>query len=97
MKSCAHVYRAAFAGLNTAADKIVTLQAKTNRMGAAGDLDAGGREQAGRDAVDEDFRPGRDSVHLSPGDVVVVPAGVPHWFKEVPTTINYYVVKVVKQ
>ncbi len=28
------------------------------------------------------------------GDVVVVPSGVPHWFKEVPEPITYYVVKV---
>ncbi len=35
--------------------------------------------------------------HMSPGDVIVVPAGTPHWFKEVPTTVSYYVVKVLKQ
>jgi len=34
--------------------------------------------------------------HLSPGDVVTVPAGTPHWFKEVPKAINYYTVKVIK-
>ena len=34
--------------------------------------------------------------HLSKGDVVVVPAGIPHWFKEVPQSISYYVVKVLK-
>ena len=33
---------------------------------------------------------------LVKGDMVVVPAGTPHWFKEVPTTISYYVVKVIK-
>lgn len=33
---------------------------------------------------------------LVKGDMVVVPAGTPHWFKDVPTTISYYVVKVVK-
>jgi quercetin dioxygenase-like cupin family protein len=26
----------------------------------------------------------------------VVPAGTPHWFKEVPKTVSYYVVKVLK-
>jgi len=31
---------------------------------------------------------------LVKGDVVVIPNGVPHWFKEVPGTFNYYVVKV---
>jgi len=39
---------------------------------------------------------GGDSRHLTKGDVVVVPAGVPHWFKEVPHSISYYVVKVLK-
>jgi len=29
--------------------------------------------------------------------VVVVPAGMPHWFKEVPGQVSYYVVKVIKQ
>jgi quercetin dioxygenase-like cupin family protein len=33
---------------------------------------------------------------LVKGDVIVVPAGTPHWFKEVPSTISYYVVKVIK-
>lgn len=33
---------------------------------------------------------------LSKGDVIVVPAGMPHWFREVPTTISYFVVKVLK-
>src|SRR5712671_5565656 len=32
--------------------------------------------------------------HLTKGDVIVVPAGTPHWFKEVPSSISYYVVKV---
>jgi mannose-6-phosphate isomerase-like protein (cupin superfamily) len=39
---------------------------------------------------------GGDTHHLTKGDVVVVPAGVPHWFKDVPQSINYYVVKVIK-
>ena len=34
--------------------------------------------------------------HLTKGDVIVVPAGVPHWFKEVPRSVSYYVVKVLK-
>ena len=34
---------------------------------------------------------------LVKGDVIVVPAGMPHWFKEVPGQVSYYVVKVVKQ
>jgi glc operon protein GlcG len=31
---------------------------------------------------------------LAAGDVVVVPNGVPHWFKEVGGVMLYYVVKV---
>ena len=34
--------------------------------------------------------------HLEKGDAIVVPAGVPHWFKEVPGSVSYYVVKVLK-
>jgi len=32
---------------------------------------------------------------LTKGDVIVIPAGVPHWFKEVRGSIDYYVVKVI--
>ena len=39
---------------------------------------------------------GGQTVHLVKGDVYVVPAGVPHWFKEVPKSVSYYVVKVLK-
>ncbi len=39
---------------------------------------------------------GGQTHNLVKGDVVVVPAGVPHWFKEVPQTVSYYVVKVLK-
>jgi quercetin dioxygenase-like cupin family protein len=35
--------------------------------------------------------------HLTKGDVIVIPAGTPHWFKEVPQSVSYYVVKVLKQ
>ena len=40
---------------------------------------------------------GGQTHHLTKGDVIVVPAGTAHWFKEVPQSISYYVVKVVKQ
>jgi len=40
---------------------------------------------------------GGQTHHLTKGDVIVVPAGTPHWFKEVPQSISYYVVKVIKQ
>ena len=31
---------------------------------------------------------------LAKGDVIVVPAGTPHWFKQVSNPFLYYVVKV---
>ncbi|MGE5303200.1 MAG: heme-binding protein [Alphaproteobacteria bacterium] len=37
---------------------------------------------------------GGDSRVITNGDVVVIPNGTPHWFKEVKGPINYYVVKV---
>ena len=40
---------------------------------------------------------GGDAHALVKGDVIVVPAGVPHWFKEVRGSIDYYVVKVIAQ
>ena len=40
------------------------------------------------------FIQGGETRLLSPGDVVIIPNGVPHWFKEVTSPFNYYVVKV---
>ena len=37
---------------------------------------------------------GGESRRISKGDVVVVPNGVPHWFKQVDGPLLYYVVKV---
>ena len=48
-------------------------------------------QQRGSDIQGGDARP------LVKGDVIVVPAGVPHWFKEVRGSIDYYVVKVIAQ
>jgi len=39
---------------------------------------------------------GGKAQQLAKGDVIVVPAGTPHWFKDVPSTISYFVVKVIK-
>ncbi len=36
---------------------------------------------------------GGETRTISKGDVIIVPAGTPHWFKEVPAPITYYVVK----
>jgi mannose-6-phosphate isomerase-like protein (cupin superfamily) len=35
--------------------------------------------------------------HLTKGDVVVVQAGTPHWFKEVPQAVHYFVVKAIRE
>jgi glc operon protein GlcG len=37
---------------------------------------------------------GGDTRQLSKGDVVIVPKGTPHWFKQVDSAFLYYVVKV---
>jgi mannose-6-phosphate isomerase-like protein (cupin superfamily) len=39
---------------------------------------------------------GGEARHLVKGDVMVIPAGIPHWFKEVPKSVSYYVVKVIR-
>ena len=39
---------------------------------------------------------GGQTRRIAKGDVFVVPAGIPHWFKEVPKSVNYFVVKVLK-
>jgi len=39
---------------------------------------------------------GGETHHLSKGDVIAIPAGVPHWFKEVQKPFTYYMVKIVK-
>jgi quercetin dioxygenase-like cupin family protein len=38
---------------------------------------------------------GGQSHSLSKGDVIVIPKGTPHWFKEVPSLVVYYVVKAM--
>lgn len=37
---------------------------------------------------------GGESHNLSKGDVVIIPPGIPHWFKEVEGPLRYFVVKV---
>jgi quercetin dioxygenase-like cupin family protein len=37
---------------------------------------------------------GGETRTLTKGDVMIVPKGTPHWFKEVTGTVLYYVVKV---
>jgi glc operon protein GlcG len=37
---------------------------------------------------------GGDTREIAEGDVIVVPNGVPHWFKQISGPFTYYVVKV---
>ena len=58
----------------------------------------GGTPVAPRDTSPGEIRArsiqGGQSYFLSKGDVIIVPPGVPHWFKEVQAPFLYYVVKV---
>ena len=55
----------------------------------------GGRQTAPNQLRGPDLK-GGETRHLKKGDVIVIPAGVPHWFKEVPVSINYLTIKVIK-
>ena len=39
---------------------------------------------------------GGETHHLKKGDSITIPAGVPHWFKEVPQSIQYFTVKSIR-
>jgi mannose-6-phosphate isomerase-like protein (cupin superfamily) len=56
----------------------------------------GGKQTAPGQLRGSDVK-GGETRHLKKGDLVVVPAGIPHWFKEVSPLINYLTVKVIKQ
>ena len=60
-----------------------------------GGTPVGTRQTKAGQAVATDIKDG-ETHKLVKGDVIVVPAGIPHWFKEVPKSVNYYVVKVIK-
>jgi len=53
----------------------------------------GGKTSAPGEIRGQSIRGGKEQ-RLSKGDVFVVPNGVPHWFRDVPAPIQYYVVKV---
>lgn len=61
-------------------------------------LVTGGTVVDGKPIAPEEIRGasirGGDTRRIAAGDVVVIPSGVPHWFKEVPGPLDYYVVKV---
>jgi mannose-6-phosphate isomerase-like protein (cupin superfamily) len=52
---------------------------------------AGGTRVRAQNAYDVE---GGKTFHLTKGDIMVIPAGVPHWFKEVPQSISYHLIKL---
>ncbi len=60
-----------------------------------GGIMVGGKETAPGQHRGTDIKGGQTTT-LKKGDVVTIPAGVPHWFKEVSPTISYLTVKVIK-
>lgn len=60
----------------------------------------GGRVVDARESAPDEVRGSRiadgESRTLRAGDVIIVPAGVPHWFQEVKGPLTYYVVKVTR-
>ncbi len=67
-------------------------------LGGTATFVTGGSVVDGRETAPDELRgaaiAGGDTRRLVPGDVIVVPAGVPHWFREVAAPFTYYVVKV---
>ncbi len=59
-------------------------------------LVAGGTRVKAKNATAKDQQDieGGKTFHLTKGDIMVIPAGSPHWFKEVPKSISYHVVKL---
>ncbi len=61
-------------------------------------LVTGGTIVDGKNIEPEELRgtniSGGEAHRIARGDVIIVPQGTPHWFKEVRGPINYYVVKV---
>lgn len=58
----------------------------------------GGKSLESKQIAPNEFRgtsvDGGETRQLKKGDIVIVPKGVPHWFKQVDGTFLYYVVKV---
>ena len=55
----------------------------------------GGKQTAAGQLRGTDVK-GGETRKVSKGDVMVIPAGTPHWFKEVSPQVSYFVVKVIK-
>lgn len=58
----------------------------------------GGTMVGGKDIEPEEIRGssinGGTTRELRAGDLIIVPSGTPHWFKDVPAPMTYFVVKV---
>jgi glc operon protein GlcG len=61
-------------------------------------LVTGGAVLEGKNIEPEEIRgkdvKGGETRQITKGDVIIIPNGTPHWFKEVKGPLNYYVVKV---
>ena len=55
----------------------------------------GGKQTAAGQHRGTDIQGGQTQ-KLKKGDVVTIPAGVPHWFKEVPGPLSYLTIKVIR-
>jgi mannose-6-phosphate isomerase-like protein (cupin superfamily) len=55
----------------------------------------GGRVSRPNQQLGTDIQGGQTH-RLVKGDVIAIPAGTPHWFKEVSKPVTYYMVKVIK-
>lgn len=55
-----------------------------------------GVKNANPDEPRGDSIEGGETQHLSAGDALVIPPGIPHWMKNVPGPLLYFVVKVKK-
>ncbi|HWA68341.1 MAG TPA: hypothetical protein VG821_00730 [Rhizomicrobium sp.] len=56
-----------------------------------------GGSSIGRGEVRGGTIDGGTTYNLVKGDTIVIPTGKPVWFKEVPTSVSYYVVKMFKR
>ncbi len=56
----------------------------------------GGKLTRPNQYLGENIRGGQ-TYKLSKGDVLVIPAGTPHWFQAVPNEVSYFVVKVIQE
>ena len=67
-------------------------------LGGTATFVTGGKSVDGKQVAQNEFRgssiDGGDTRQLQKGDVVIVPKGTPHWFKQVDGAFLYYVVKV---